>query len=107
VGNPPFSDRTVRADDAAGRLGLSLHDYFIARSIERLKPGGLAGRWCTWRLEVEMAPALNCYAMTGWRRTESGRPAANIRFSTATPTAASVCWAAKPRARRRGPISAL
>ncbi len=42
VGNPPFSDRTVRADDAAGRLGLSLHDYFIARSIERLKPGGLA-----------------------------------------------------------------
>ena len=42
VGNPPFSDRTVRADDAAGRMGLSLHDYFIARSIERLKPGGLA-----------------------------------------------------------------
>ena len=42
VGNPPFSDRTVRADDPAGKLGLSLHDYFIARSIERLKPGGLA-----------------------------------------------------------------
>ncbi len=42
VGNPPFSDRTVRGDDPAGRLGLSLHDYFIARSIERLKPGGLA-----------------------------------------------------------------
>ncbi len=42
VGNPPFSDRTVRAEDAAGKLGLSLHDYFIARSVERLKPGGLA-----------------------------------------------------------------
>jgi N12 class adenine-specific DNA methylase len=42
VGNPPFSDRTVRADDPAGRLGLSLHDYFIARSIERLRSGGLA-----------------------------------------------------------------
>jgi len=42
IGNPPFSDRTVRAGDPAGRLGLSLHDYFIARSIERLKPGGLA-----------------------------------------------------------------
>jgi len=42
IGNPPFSDRTVRADDPAGKLGLSLHDYFIARSIERLKPGGLA-----------------------------------------------------------------
>ena len=49
IGNPPFSDRTVRAEDPAGRLALSLHDYFIARSIERLKPGGLAAfvtsRW--------------------------------------------------------------
>src|SRR5208283_3758709 len=49
VGNPPFSSRTVRADDPAGQLGLSLHDYFIARSIERLRPGGLAAfvtsRW--------------------------------------------------------------
>ncbi len=23
-----------------------------------------ARRWCTWRLEVEMAPAPNCYAKT-------------------------------------------
>src|SRR5271166_5144513 len=49
IGNPPFSSRTVRADDPAGRLNLSLHDYFIARSIERLRPGGLAAfvtsRW--------------------------------------------------------------
>lgn len=49
IGNPPFSDRTVRAEDEAGRLGLSLHDYFIARSIERLRPGGIAAfvtsRW--------------------------------------------------------------
>jgi N12 class adenine-specific DNA methylase len=46
---PPFSDRTVRANDPAGELRLSLHDYFIARSIERLRPGGLAAfvtsRW--------------------------------------------------------------
>ena len=49
IGNPPFSDRTVRADDPAGELRLSLHDYFIARAIERLRPGGLAAfvtsRW--------------------------------------------------------------
>jgi hypothetical protein len=45
--------------------------------------------------------------MTAWRQTASGRPAANIRFSTATPMAASVCWAAKPRARNRGPIRGL
>ena len=42
IGNPPFADRTVKAPDPAGRLGLTLHDYFIARGIERLKPGGLA-----------------------------------------------------------------
>jgi hypothetical protein len=49
IGNPPFSDRTVRGDDPAGKLRLSLHDYFIARSVERLRPGGLAAfvtsRW--------------------------------------------------------------
>ena len=49
IGNPPFSDRTVRADDPTGELRLSLHDYFIARAIERLRPGGLAAfvtsRW--------------------------------------------------------------
>ena len=42
IGNPPFADRIVRADPATAALGLRLHDYFIARSIARLRPGGLA-----------------------------------------------------------------
>jgi N12 class adenine-specific DNA methylase/adenine-specific DNA methylase len=42
IGNPPFSDRTVRSDRAYRSLGLRLHDYFIARSIDSLKPGALA-----------------------------------------------------------------
>ncbi|HME23095.1 MAG TPA: lactate dehydrogenase, partial [Acetobacteraceae bacterium] len=42
IGNPPFSDRVVRADPVTRALGLRLHDYFIGRSIERLRPGGLA-----------------------------------------------------------------
>jgi N12 class adenine-specific DNA methylase/adenine-specific DNA methylase len=42
IGNPPFSDRTVRSDRAYRSLGLRLHDYFIARSINLVKPGGLA-----------------------------------------------------------------
>ncbi len=42
IGNPPFSDRTVRSDPAFRSLGFRLHDYFITKSIHRLKPGGLA-----------------------------------------------------------------
>ncbi|PYE31981.1 N12 class adenine-specific DNA methylase [Rhizobium sp. PP-WC-1G-195] len=42
IGNPPFSDRTVKSDPAFRSLGLRLHDYFIAKSIDRLKPAGLA-----------------------------------------------------------------
>mgnify|MGYP000252249813 CR=1 FL=1 len=49
LGNPPYSDRTVRGHDSAGRLGLALHDWCIARSLELLRPGGLAAfvtsRW--------------------------------------------------------------
>jgi adenine-specific DNA methylase len=42
IGNPPFSDRTVRSDRAYRLFGLRLHDYFIVRSIDLLKPGALA-----------------------------------------------------------------
>jgi adenine-specific DNA methylase len=42
IGNPPFADRIVRADPTTAALGLRLHDYFIARSIARLRRGGIA-----------------------------------------------------------------
>lgn len=42
IGNPPFSSRTVRSDRAYRSMNLVLHDYFIARSIDLLKPGGFA-----------------------------------------------------------------
>ena len=32
----------MRADPSTAALGLRLHDYFIARSISRLRPGGIA-----------------------------------------------------------------
>jgi N12 class adenine-specific DNA methylase len=42
IGNPPFADRVVRADPVTRALHLRVHDYFILRSIMRLRPGGLA-----------------------------------------------------------------
>ena len=42
IGNPPFSDRNIRSDRAYRSLGLRVHDYFIARSIDLLKPGAFA-----------------------------------------------------------------
>ncbi|MGF6175462.1 N12 class adenine-specific DNA methylase/adenine-specific DNA methylase [Ensifer sp. 4252] len=42
IGNPPFCDRTVRSDRSYRSLGLRLHDYFVARSIDLLKPGAFA-----------------------------------------------------------------
>lgn len=52
IGNPPFSNRIVRGTDEVGRLGLSLHDFFIARSIESLRPGGL-GLFVTSRYTLD------------------------------------------------------
>ncbi|MER8759467.1 lactate dehydrogenase [Mesorhizobium sp. M0976] len=42
IGNPPFSDRRVRSDRAYRSMALRLHDYFIARSVDLLKPGAFA-----------------------------------------------------------------
>jgi N12 class adenine-specific DNA methylase/adenine-specific DNA methylase len=42
IGNPPFADRIVRGDASTASLGLRLHDYFIGRSISRLRTGGIA-----------------------------------------------------------------
>ena len=95
-------DRIVaRYDGNRGVRKLSCAAQYQIMAFAQLR------RWCTLPVQGELIPITSGYMMIGWRRTESGRPAANIRFSTATPIPASVCWAAKPRARNRGPISVL
>jgi N12 class adenine-specific DNA methylase len=42
IGNPPFSNLSIRDRTELGRLGLSLHDFFIAKSLDTLRPGGIA-----------------------------------------------------------------
>lgn len=40
-GNPPFGGFKVLADARYAKLALSLHDYFFAKTIDSVKPGGL------------------------------------------------------------------
>lgn len=41
IGNPPFSSTKILGDPEYAKQALSLHDYFFAKSIDRVKPGGL------------------------------------------------------------------
>lgn len=41
VGNPPFSGTQILGDPEYAKHAFNLHDYFFAKSIDRVKPGGL------------------------------------------------------------------
>ena len=80
IGNPPFSDRIVRSDPAFRKLGLRLHDYFIAKSIDRLKPGGLAA-FVTSYGTMDKADARARQHILGHGGFDRCDPAAGRQFS--------------------------
>ncbi|MFM1975254.1 MAG: hypothetical protein RL145_100, partial [Pseudomonadota bacterium] len=41
IGNPPFSQTKVLGDPDYEKFGFMLHDFFFAKSIDRVRPGGL------------------------------------------------------------------
>lgn len=41
IGNPPFAKQVVSEDPEYKKLKLTLHDFFFAKTIDRLRPGGL------------------------------------------------------------------
>lgn len=41
AGNPPFSPSKILGDPEYAKQALALHDYFFAKTIDRVKPGGL------------------------------------------------------------------
>ncbi|MBF5091902.1 N-6 DNA methylase [Novosphingobium sp. NBM11] len=41
IGNPPFSETTISADPDYAKHKFVLHDFFFAKSLDALKPGGL------------------------------------------------------------------
>lgn len=41
AGNPPFNSTAILSDPEYKKQALALHDYFFAKTIDRVKPGGL------------------------------------------------------------------
>lgn len=41
IGNPPFGQIKIQSDPEYRKQGFLLHDYFFAKTIDRVKPGGL------------------------------------------------------------------
>jgi N12 class adenine-specific DNA methylase len=41
IGNPPFSDAVIKSDPKYAARGFMLHDYFFAKSLDAVRPGGL------------------------------------------------------------------
>ena len=41
VGNPPFAQTKVLADPRYEKNGFMLHDFFFAKTIDKVRPGGL------------------------------------------------------------------
>ncbi|MGH8562699.1 MAG: PLxRFG domain-containing protein [Gammaproteobacteria bacterium] len=41
LGNPPFDSTIIQSDPEYANRRFSLHDYFIAKSLDRVRPGGL------------------------------------------------------------------
>ena len=41
IGNPPFSQTVIEGDPRYSKLRFSLHDFFFAKGIDKIRPGGL------------------------------------------------------------------
>lgn len=41
IGNPPFADIVIKSDPKYASHGFLLHDYFFAKSLDAVRPGGL------------------------------------------------------------------
>jgi N12 class adenine-specific DNA methylase len=41
IGNPPFADVAIKSDPAYAKHAFLLHDYFFAKSLDAVRPGGL------------------------------------------------------------------
>ena len=94
IGNPPFSAR--RARQRCGRSQPFAARYFIARSIERLHPGGLAAfvtsRWTMDKIDATartfIGTMADSSARSGFPKAQCTRPPEPTSSSTCDPPAA-------------------
>lgn len=61
IGNPPFSDTIIKADPKYAARGFMLHDYFFAKSMDALRPGGIMAFVTSAGTMNKMEPAARTY----------------------------------------------
>lgn len=61
IGNPPFSDVVIRSDPKYSARGFMLHDYFFAKSLDSVRPGGLMGYVTSAGTMNKLEPAAREY----------------------------------------------
>lgn len=61
IGNPPFSDTVIKADPKYSARGFMLHDYFFAKSLDAVRPGGLLAFVTSAGTMNKMDPAARQY----------------------------------------------
>jgi len=66
AGNPPFNNTAILADPAYKKYAFALHDYFFAKTIDSVKPGGLVmfvtSRYTMDKLNDKARAYLSCYS---------------------------------------------
>lgn len=61
IGNPPFSSMKVRDDPAYKKQAFALHNYFAAKSIDKVRPGGLMVLVSSRNAMDNLSPAARQY----------------------------------------------
>lgn len=61
IGNPPFHEAKITADPRYAARGFMLHDYFFAKSLDSVRPGGLLAFVTSAGTMNKMDPAAREY----------------------------------------------
>lgn len=84
IGNPPFSNMGVRGAGLK-TTGLNLHEYFVWRSVEALRPGGIGAFVVSrWLMDKELSSARDMIGDMADLMGAIRLPAGSMRASAGT-----------------------